>query len=431
MIRHVLPQKKRLTAYAIALLVSAFYVTIPHGSSIAQENKEYTVDTIVNIALKNYDLLKVKQSEIFQNTEMALHQKRWENPEAGVTVGQKRSDGDSGLIYSVTLSQKIPLSGKKELASDISKLDKLGAEIAMEDLTLALRYDVVRLAYDHARDLIKTGHIKERLRRLKLINAYMQGHILVAPQKIVERNIIQARIIRMEIEFLDIRKSLRLSFEKLNGYLKLEDEGPLNLRVRWFSGAPQISINELLETAKDHNFEVRAQMAVAQKAKRELSIAKREIVPDIDVNLFYQDERAGTHDRAFGGGISMPIPILSQNRHAVKKESMNITAQLMLLDHIKNKIARNIKESYAEYEHAKQMLLLYPMSELIVMERKMEYADSEFRKGRISLSTYLEMDNALHEAIESVFDSQLAMVKAYSNLLYQAAITRSIEGDLQ
>ncbi|MBN1533575.1 MAG: TolC family protein [Spirochaetes bacterium] len=413
----------------IAAATALLAIVLPLHESAAQQQKSRTVESLVRIALENYGLLKVKETEIRQKSQSALQAKSWDNPELGITAGQKRSDGDSGLLYSATLSQRLPLSGRRGLLSEMSNLEEEEARIALEDLSLRLRYDVVKLVYEHARDLLKTSHIRERLRRLRLINAYMQGHLIVAPQKIVERNIVQARIRHMEREFLDIRRGQVLSFEKLNRYLKLHEEGPLDLEVRWFATAPKAELAPLLEAANRRNFEIRTQAVAVQMARKGVSLARREAVPDIEVSLFYQDERAGTHDQSIGGGVSLPLPVLSRNRYGIRRETMNQKSRELLLEHVRHDVAQRVKEAYAEYRHAAEMIALFPLEELRDMERRMDYADAEFRKGRISLTTYLEMDSALHETIESVFDAQLSLIASYAELNYLAGITGTIEGD--
>jgi hypothetical protein len=61
----------------------------------------------------------------------------------------------------------------------------------------------------------------------------------------------------------------------------------------------------------------------------------------------------------------------------------------------------------------------------------MRYADEEFRRGRVTLATYLEMDAQTHEMIEMIYSSQVALVRSYTSLLFLAAEERDVGGDTE
>ncbi len=76
------------------------------------------------------------------------------------------------------------------------------------------------------------------------------------------------------------------------------------------------------------------------------------------------------------------------------------------------------------------MVKSFPVSEIKRLEESMGYADAEFRKGRVALTTYLEMDAAAHEMLEEIFLAQLDLVNLYTSLLFLAAEERTVSGDL-
>jgi len=421
---------KTMCRIIITLTLLLFCMPARPYTLVAQEIKEYPLEALIRTAMENYRLLEIKKSEIAQKEALSMHEKRWDNPEAGATLGSKKTGSESGLAYSVTLSQKLPLWGKKGLAAGITKLEGKEAEIDLEEIKLALRYEITRLAYEYSRDLMKKKHIRERLQRIKLANAYMHGHIQVSPQRIVERNIVQAKLKQMEMEFLEIHKNIKMSYNALNRYLKFPGGENFKVSIRWFAHAPVLSFEDLLLLAEKGNYDIRRREVAVARAEKELDLAKREVLPDIGVSLFYHDDTMNNREQIFGGGVIMPLPLLSRNTHAVKKGSLNAKAQELTLLQMKESLSQKLRELHAEYEYAAGLLALFPLEKLDTLEEKMDYADAEFRKGRITLVTYLEMDNTLHENIESVYHAQLSMVRVYTELLFLSAVTKQVEGDL-
>ncbi len=412
---------------SIVLLLLSLWGAPPQGYA-AENPKKYTIEALVSLAESNHLPLEIKKAEIVGKKELSLQEKQWENPEAGVSLGGKKAGAETGLEYSVTLSQRLPISGKKGVSAEIAKLEEREARIALEEARLALRYEITRLAYAYARDMEKIKHVQERLKRIRLISAHMQGHLLVAPQRIVERNIVREKLARMEKELLEIRKSVTVSYNALNHYLKLPARPSFTVDLAWFSRAPDMDYDGLLSMAMKDNFAIRYHEGAVARAEKAVSLAKRDVMPDIGLDVYYGADTLKEKEQTFGGGITLPLPILSQNRHGIGKESSNLKSRRIALLHARETARYKMAELYAEYKYAGGMVALFPVSRLEDLEKKMDYADDEFRKGRVTLASYLEMDYTLHESVESVFESQLLLVGAYTELLFMAAVRKEING---
>ena len=102
---------------------------------------------------------------------------------------------------------------------------------------------------------------------------------------------------------------------------------------------------------------------------------------------------------------------------------------MALLNHTEISVSARIKELHAQYSYISSILKSFPVSDLKKLEGAMRYADREFRRGRLSLQTYLEMDTQTHELIEMIYSTQLDFVRAYTELLFLASETRNIDGD--
>jgi hypothetical protein len=97
-------------------------------------------------------------------------------------------------------------------------------------------------------------------------------------------------------------------------------------------------------------------------------------------------------------------------------------------EHVARLLTQKVRELYAHYELAGKMVERFSMARVPALEGSMRYADSEFRKGRVALGTYLEMDTQTHETLEMMYASQIDLVNLYTSLLFLAAEEREVRG---
>jgi cobalt-zinc-cadmium efflux system outer membrane protein len=258
----------------------------------------------------------------------------------------------------------------------------------------------------------------------------MQGRIVVSPQKRVERDIIRSRIALLEREVHKIGSDTKAAFTRLNLYTGLPDKDHYDVMVKWFSTAWSIDTAGMAAKAAEKGFTVRMLRKEAAVMAKEKELGEKGIYPDVDVSLYYNDEKIDTAERSIGGGVSFPLPVFSTNKNAVKRSVEKEKAARLELDYATREAAHMVKELAARYEYAAEMVKNFPVSDIDRLEKSMSYADSEFRKGRVALTTYLEMDASAHEMLEEIFLAQLDLVNLYTSLLFLAAEERPVSGDL-
>ncbi len=388
----------------------------------------YTLSQLVERALSAYGPLSAGQHRIKEQKALVEHEKRWNNPSIGLELGRKSVDGATGNLYGLSITQNIHFPGKRGLLAEIARFEENKAKLGLEEMRLFIRYEVARLAYEYAQAWERTGHIRDRLERLRLINSYMKGRVLVSPQKIVEKEIITLRIAGLEKELHKIRSDLKAAYARLDLYAGLDEKEPPEIRIDWFSKAPALSLDSLIAGAAGNGFAVRMQREAVRAAGNEAALARREPYPDIGISLFFQQDRVDTTERTFGGGVSFPIPIISQNRHAVDRFREKEEAERRMEEHVARLLTQKVRELYAHYELAGKMVERFSMARVPELEKSMRYADSEFRKGRVTLVTYLEMDTQIHETLEMMYSSQIDLVNLYTSLLFLAAEEREVRG---
>jgi len=181
--------RHRYTAILAILLVLRAWSAANGADSYT---RTYSVDEIVRMARSNYALLAAEREKANESRYAAGKAGEVNNPTLGFEYAQKRL-GDKGYrFFGINASQDIPVTGKRALRYEIAKIEENLALLSFDEMNTFIEHEVTRLSYEYAVSLFRSQHIKDRLRRLALINSYIKGRILIAPQKIVESRIIGA-----------------------------------------------------------------------------------------------------------------------------------------------------------------------------------------------------------------------------------------------
>jgi len=409
----MIPQKivHALLSLAVLLLFCALL-------SAEENEKFYTVDTLISRALSQYELLTASKLGIDEFRYGKHDAAKWQNPRVGIRVGRKSVQKRSGHLYGFSLEQNIPYPGKQRLREEIVSFEENRAQLSYEEMRSYVRHKVMLLACEYAAYLRKIEHAERRLGRLRLIDAYMRGRRVVSPQRVIEHKIIHAKRLMFEREFSRVKSDVRVAFLRLNVYTGFPTEMLPDVRVTWYVEAPALDLSELLKRAERKSYAVRKQNEAVKRSEKELELSKRERYPDFGFSLFYDEEDVGEKERVVGGGISIPLPLLQRNRYAIERSRVRMERDRALLLNTKKQIRAELRSLFEEYQLYGSLIKKFSIDDIDSIEESMRYADREFRRGRVALQTYLEMDAQSHELIEAVYNAQIKLMEAYSAILF-------------
>jgi hypothetical protein len=241
----------------------------------------YTVESLVGIALEKYEPLKTQGAKARQAAAAGRHLAEWYNPEIGFSAGRKTAGNASGHLFEASVSQRISFPGKKSIMEEIALKEETRARLGIDEMRLFIRYEVTRLAYEYAYHRQRASHVRDRLDRLRLINTYMQGRIVIAPEKRVERRIIQARTALLEREVHRIGTDTKAAFARLNLYTALPSDTLPDVKVRWFARAPEVNAASLAERARRNGFLVREEGGARGRAEGTETRGARRQFPEV------------------------------------------------------------------------------------------------------------------------------------------------------
>lgn len=391
--------------------------------------RQYTLEEIIRIALENYEQVKIEESKIREARELKKHLAQWYNPELSLAAGKKTVDGASGTEWNVTVSQKVAFPSKKRLIEEIALIEQSHAQLSSAELKLFVRYEVTRLAYEFAYHAQRKRHVGDRLKRFQLINAYMVGRIVVPPEKKVEQSIVQTRIALLQKEAYEVDTDIASVCARLNLFTGFSCDSFSEIKVRWFTSVPPAEKELFLKKAKELSFPVRQQKEILLAAQKNKELEESFAYPDVGISLYYGDARADVHERIFGGGVSFPFPLFSRKKHAISIATEKIKIEQQKLIMTQKRVIGDMNVLLAKHDYIETMIRKFSIEDVKNIEEKMRYADLEFRKGRLPLVMYLEMDASMHMILEEIFRLQLDLVTVHTSIRFLAGEEVLLEGN--
>lgn len=390
----------------------------------------YSPEELVTISQENYELLSARKAEIEQYRLEKEQASRMNNPTVEASAGIKSVPSSNGYLYGASITLPLMYPGKRMLLKELAAHDEELARLYHRDMMLFVRYEVIRLSYRYRAQLEKSKHTRERLQRFRLIQSYLDSRPLVSPEKIVERNIVREKIKMLEKNVTETLLATRKAFQQLNMFTCFcvdENEFP-EISINWFSKPPVVDGETMRGKSLEQNVQLAIQQEIVQRAMTKTEYQRKKASPDVGISFFYNEENAIDTERSFGAGISIPIPILDRNASGIKASEKETEVRKLEMQYARRNLNREMSTLFSEYSTATGLVNSFSIDRIQGLLKAMRYANSEFKRGRVSLQTFLEMDNQYNDVIESTYDTQVRLVVTYTGILYNAAITQPVEG---
>lgn len=392
------------------------------------ERATLTLEDLVGAALRQSELLVSYQARIEERSYASEQAKVLPNPSLEFSLGRREVSSQSGPLFGVAAVQPLKVFGRQELRGAIIGLDPEVLRIQRTAAASAITLNVIRLAYEYAAVGQRLDLIEARRKRLDLMRAYLSGRIIVSPQKKAESRLVEQRLRRIAADALQTQMSQRTILERLSVYVSVHSRAAPAISVPWFSAPLALVEEEWIDRGLAGNPVARAQTISVKAAGLERLLASREAMPEFAVVGFYGQATAAETERNLGVGLRMTLPIWNRNEAGIRSAEQKEIAEERLLGSQLQRMRAEVRRSLAEYDVARTLVAQYPLASLSVLEAYVRETEDEFRKGRVDLLTFLELDSEIAQTSASVLEAQVNLVTTIVELL---AVTGEQEPLLQ
>ena len=382
--------------------------------------KPYTLEKLTEIALQKSELIQAKHFE-WESFDGAIKQSEaWQNPGFSGDAGSRSLGEDTGYGFNLTFSQPFYFPGKQHLRGEVQRTFKEDAKLNLEETKRFVFRQVIFLAFAYKEASHHAEHLEERYHRFKVIHQYLRSRPFASAQKMMEKAIVENRILLLEKEILEVKNEKKTIWEQLNLYLGLNQ--PVEVQAPWFNQGIELN-RESLYADLNKNPEFAGLEINLTRSNLQKTLSEKESLPDFSLSAIYSEDKTVFTERYIGGGISFFLPLWNRNQGAISQYEKEISGLKAMQTFLRKKIKAELDTLLIDYANKRELINKYPVSLIEEMHKQTEYADQEFRKGRIEMMTYLEFDQSASEIHTAIFKSQLEYLDIYLKIL---AITGSM-----
>ncbi len=369
--------------------------------------KNYEMSELLEIAEKN-SIVKAAEFSALAQKSFANQQKYWENPT--ISANQDRNQ----KTYSI--SQAIPFYGKLDSKYKIEEAQYKILETRKNNLALSIKAETFILLYQYYALQQKIELAQKRLERLSLVDKYLSSIVLASPTQSAQGQITKDRIKLINRDLVRYKNQLFQTWNRANVYLNL-DEQP-QIKVSWLDTKSYRGREFFINEAINNNLTLREQKFLIEKSKSELSFAKIEKMPDVNVSATQDNPSASAGgSRTNGIGLSLSLPLINRNQEKILGAQSQIKAQEMAFEFEKNQLIRAIGNDINEFETSLKIAKNFPTSEVPQILNRLTKANNNFKKGILDFITYIELDSQEYQMIDTIIDTQVDVAVSYAALM--------------
>lgn len=326
-----------------------------------------------------------------------------QNVEVGIT--QTLTLGKRGANIGLTRSQS-------ELAEALlaDYFRNLRAEAGNTYLELQKQkqlYEVKQSSYNSMREIAKADSIRFRAGKIMEVEAI---------QSKLEMDMMRNEVVQAATDLKNASSSLSLmmgTVEKDTIYYPSE---PLRMIERDYS------LDKLLTAAVDNRSDLVAAMKNTEVARRAVTVARRDKLPDIDVSLSVthndrvrNEEAPAPKYNGITAGVAFPLKFSSLNKGALQAAKFRAQQAEMQYDQARLQVQTEVMQAYRRFESLQDQVRHYQGG---MMEKAKEVLDGKiysYHRGEAPLLEILDARRTYNEVqsqyIETLYDYNAALVE--------------------
>lgn len=380
----------------------------PIQAGTQQAHSDLTVDDLVAGALAANPELTLYREEIDAARGGRWQAGRWANPEFTLEVGQKRvrdwAGGTSaeGLAWAASIAQPIEFPGRLALRKAIADRDIELAQLGVEHFQRVIENRVRTLAYalyatHTALNAADTVAYQTRELAEAVLSREPGG---ISP--LLESRILQNSHLQLQHRHREAQVAYQQVLIELNQLRNVPPDTPLRLsepELKLPAAPPNTS---LVHRAWRHAFEARARQVELEQQGFRLRLSENERYPAVTLIPFFSQENAADRETVAGLGISVPLPIWDQNTGNIQTSRARLRQAEAATHVMRRELERRVIALALNYTASRDALLALDPGLLDSLHEASQLADRHYRLGAIPVGTYLEVQAAYLDTLDTL-----------------------------
>ena len=337
------------------------------------------------------------------------------NPELGGEAGRRSGGEDAVIDYAARLGQVLEIGGQRGLRESAARaeLQSMQRNVLRAKQELAAAVSVRFIDALEARAAVHVAEANLELAR-NLVGVSKQRLELGAGTQL-DVNVASVELVRSQRQLLLARSAYRARLVSLAEIIgsdvrsRREPAGELPLAGL----EPVPPLESLLENIVEHRADLAALEFDQTAAEAQISLARREVIPDLRVEGFI--EREDGTDTIIGVGLSLPIPLWNRNQGEIRAagaRQRRVSAEAALR---RRAVLSDLVAAYEVYVAARQSYTAMREGVLGKLEQNLELLRKSFEAGKVGWTDVLVLRrsfvDAERELVEAAADAERARVR--------------------
>jgi outer membrane protein, heavy metal efflux system len=336
------------------------------------------------------------------------------NPKLNSRVGSRNTPARRNTDFSFSLSQELQVYGQRGKRIKVSnkKIERVGFEIADVERTVIAKIKTGFYAVLTAREILalreNVNSIFERLWDATR-ERYNAGAIAA-----LELNSIKIGYGQARQQLLVAKNSYQKSILNLKLLLGKSGDEDLNIEGKLYSKKLLISLEDLLASAYGKRPDLKAIEIEKERASKEISLRKVEIIPNPRVLGFYSREEG--NDDIVGGQLTISIPIWDRKQPELKRAKTARDKADINIKYKQLQIQKEVEVAFKTFMAAKEGIAIYTDEIIPQVDESLNLNEISYRDGNTSFIEFLTMQKNLLETRAAYINTLLDYNKAIINV---------------
>ncbi len=319
------------------------------------------------------------------------------------------------------VEQLIITAGKRRLRIESSELATEAVTFDVQDVARTLTNEVRRSFYNLllAQKTIKVAN--DNLEHYREILRVNEIRLKVGDVAAID-------FIRIEVESLKAQGDLdqaRTALNQARADLLLllgwpENSMEISAVEAWPEAAPEIAMarqDQLVERALDRRPDMRAARVRITQAKKMLTLAQRQVIPDVTINAWYDQDQGNQFARTGGFSVSVPIPLFYQQKGEISKARVGVTTSELALAQAEQGIRAEVIKASASWQSADAIARRFEASVVKRIETLRKAQEIAYQKGAIGVLDLIDAQRSYRAIMLDYYTALANRSKAWADLL--------------
>lgn len=376
------------------------------------------LDQLVASIVSSHPELVYYEAEIEAARAEGRAVRAWADPEVSASLGRKTvRGGEAGLAreghaWSVSVAQTFEWPGRVTLRKALADRDLTLAGLALEGFRAELGGRVRALAVEWSAAEARADAVEEVAARFRELRAAFLAREPGGLTPQLEIRVIEAQELVLDRRATEARLDADTARIALNVLRGARPDAPLDFAAGAGHLAATPEVEAILGLAAERNVAFRTRVVEVERQGLRVELARHERWPAVTIAPFVEEEKAGERERTVGLGLSLPLPIGGRTGAAIEAAGARRVQAEAGLRAARLDLEREVVAAVHAHRMHRATLERWPQATIEAFRDAAATADRHYRLGAVPVGTYVELQSAYLDAVESLLEAEQAALEA-------------------